>query len=696
MQDSCLDLWGVWRDVDAFREKARSEPFAQWTDRFLVGQREVLGRPDSVGSDGGEGVVHTAGSARDAALAYVLTGEESFAARASAALEAVGCASGEWLLPGHSAMYPADRADLVTAETAKSCATALSWVWPALDDDARQRVAGMIAERGGEPIYGSAVRGCWWANALNSNWTAVLNGGLAFSALALRAVNPDAAATWLDYARARVVEMLDLAADEGAGVEGAGYWLYCFGSIQDVAEALLNVTGDDLYSHPFWDRCSRFLPYLALPDFSAWVNYADTAYHGLGGSHVFQGVAARKRDGLAQWFADRILEVHGGIDWRNLIYYDESVAPTSIDTEPCCRLFSSIHLASLRSGWDRDAVHMLFKGGSNAWSHTHLDLNSFFLTAYGERLATEPGPAPYSLHYWHSIEPPVSTAWHNCIVVDGGHQRVPAQYAMSFDLEEAGDCYSRLDDYLDSDTITMVRGDATTAYGDTLERAWRDVVYLKPDVFVIFDDLLAHPVRCQRNFEWMLHSECTLTPVTDGIEARGDRARLLIRPVFPQGWEHKTIEGRVIPKAENKALHALSIRPHWHHKWNVDPNRSPYPHWDARGDAAPLHTRACQFLVVLSALKADAHARFALEPVEQGRARGVHLRGDDEDILVVFNPARDAVDVKGLTTDAAKVVVRCHGGRVSWALVRGTQLVWHGQTLFFGDTPVSRTGAVGV
>ena len=696
MQKHCPDLWGVWRDVEAFRERARTQPFTAWTTTFLAAQREALdGGGDVPVPDGVQQTQDTgrvAGLARDAALAYALTGEEPFAGRAQQALEAIAAAAGEWLSPGHAEMYPDDRADLMTAEIAKNCATTLSWAWPALDSDARRRLLAMIAARGGEPIYQSAIRGCWWANALNSNWTAVLNGGLAFTALVLDAMDPRTASTWLGYARARIVEMLDLAAEEGAGVEGAGYWLYCFGSIQDAVEALVNVTGDDLYSHPFWDRCSRFLPYLALPDFSAWVNYADSGYRGIGGSHFFHGVAARKRDGLAQWFADRIVAEHGRIDWKNLVYYDGSVAACGIDNEPCCRFFSSIHLASFRSGWDRDAVYMLFKGGSNAWSHTHLDLNSFFLTAYGERLATEPGPAPYSLHYWHSIEPPVSTAWHNCIVVDGGHQRVAAQYAMGYDLDEAGDCYSRLDDYLDSDAITMIRGDASTAYGDTLERAWREIVYLKPDVFIIFDDLLAHPARCQRNFEWLLHSEQPLAAIDGGIEARGDRARLLIQPVFPQGWEYKTVEGRAIPKAEDKPLHALSIRPYWHHKWNVDPARSPYPHWDARGDATPLYPRDCQYLVVLSALRREAPARFALEAVEPGSAKGVHLRGEDDEALILFNPSRGPVEVNGISTDAEKAIVRCRSGRVSWALVRGTQLAWNGRTLFAGDTPASQIG----
>lgn len=683
-----FDLWGVRRDPDGLRAKAARPLFAAWTAGCLeAASARAATDPTVLVGEPAEWARH----AQDVAFAWVLSGEASFAQWAAAALQALADHPGPWMHAGHAEMYPQDPADLLTAETTKAAASALSFLWPTLDDAQRRQAIATIADRGGAAIYAGATGGCWWGTALNSNWTAVLNSGLGFAALALQAVDPAAARPWLDYSRDRMVEMLDLAAEEGAGVEGTGYWLYCFGSIQDYAEGLYNIGAADLYSHPFWAVCSRFLPYLALPDFSAWVNYADTGYQGLGGSWFFHGVAARQRDGLAQDFARRLVERHGGLGWKDLVYYDPQVPPTPLEAEPPCRVFRSIHLASYRSGWDAGATFLFFKGGSNAWSHTHLDLNSFCLYSRGERLAVDPGPAPYSLAYWHSVEPAIHTNWHNCIVVDGAHQRIPAQYAMSYDLEEAGDCYSRFADELSGPGFEMVRGDASSAYGDSLQRAWRDVVYLKPDVFVMYDDLRAHPVRTQRNYEWLLHSECPLADVPGGMEARGERGKLLIQPVFPEGWEHKYVPGKTLPKTD-KPLYCLSLRPYWHHKWNVDPTRSPYPHWDPRGDATPLYDNHCQFLVMLSALGATEAARYEVEGLQQGSARGVRLTNGAETNLVLFNHSGEALSLAGLETDAEKCVLRQTATGLAWGVVRGSYLRWQGRELLSAAEAVTVAG----
>ena len=662
METCPFDVWGMTTKREAIRHNSRLEPFAPWCEALLKDMAErskgVITPPT-----GSEDVLSAARTAESAGFAYLLTDDPGHAALAADCLRAVSASGCEWAHAGHLEMYPEDRADLTVAEITKACVNATSWVWPSLEDELRTEVLATVAHRGGRVIFEDAEKGCWWADALNSNWTAVLNSALGFAALAWRSVDAREAEAWLRRAREVTVRMLDLAAEEGAGVEGAGYWLYCFGSLQDLVEALRNVDGDDLYAHPFWQRCSRFLPYLALPDLSAWVPYADTGRRGMGGSAFLHGVAARLRDPLAQWFGNAILRKHGGVSWRNLLYYDASVPEQPLDAEPPCRVFRSIHLASFRSGWDDDATLLLFKGGSNAWSHTHLDLNAFFIAAGGERLATDPGPEPYSVHLWHSVMPAVSTAWHNCIVVDGAHQRMGAQYAMSLDLEEAGDCYSRLCDHLSSEFVEMVRGDATSAYGDALDRAWRDIVYLKPDVFVTFDDLRARPARVQRNFEWLLHSEFPLVDVDGGIEARGERKRLLIQPAFPVGWECKHVEGKILPHTEGRPLHCISVRPHWHHKWNVDPRRSPYPHWDARGDAEPLYSHDCQYLVVLQVGDLGSPPRFRVEGIEVGSAKAVRLTGADEEWLVLFNPDGESVEVGDLRTDARKAVVGHRGPR---------------------------------
>jgi len=95
---------------------------------------------------------------------------------------------------------------------------------------------------------------------------------------------------------------------------------------------------------------------------------------------------------------------------------------------------------------------------------------------------------------------------------------------MSFDLEEGGDAYCRLSNYLSNDQIAMIRGDATTAYGDYLERFFRDVIYLKSGCFVIYDDIRTLEVRTQRHFQWLLHSELPVAEL----------AR--VRDFFPEFW----------------------------------------------------------------------------------------------------------------------------------------------------------------
>jgi hypothetical protein len=690
MKKTYPDLWNLRGSISRLRLNAERPILAEWYKQWLAKvNHDFTDFETPPANEIVDARVVTLPS-RDLALAALLTGRPELGEKAVALIRSLIAGKASLVHWCHNGMYPRDNADLITSVTTQDCVQILSWLGPELDDESAGLLYGFVRQ-GGEAIWRDIQTGCWWANALNSNWTSCLNLGLFYAALIVQVHDPDTAAPWLAYARDRMIEMMDLAQAEGAGVEGAGYWVGCFLHIQNFVEALYHTTGENLWEHPLWSRTSRFLPYLVLPDWSGFVNYADTGTHSLNGTGFFHAVAARTRDPLAQWFANRILRLRGETDFTSLHYYDPEVEEQPLDGEPACRLFSSIHLASWRSGWDKDAVFMLFKGGSNAWSHTHLDLNSFLIYAYGEELAVEPGPAPYSLHYWHSIVDEVSTKWHNCIVVDGGHQRMAAQYAMSYNLEEAGDCYSCLSDSLSSDFIEMISGDASTAYGDTLERAVRDVIYLKPDVFVIYDDLRTNGVRCQRNIEWMLHSGCPLIDGDGEIVATGERSGLHIQPVFPEGWEHKHIKGKETPK-DHRTLHCISIRPYWYHKWNVNPARSPYPHWDSRGDSEALYPRDYHFLMVLQVVPAGQKPRFTVEDAQDQDFCGVSLTGDGEHGVIIFNPDGRAVEFGGVETDAEKAVVLSTSGGTLWAVVRGTNAAYKQDRMLSTDSRTSQTG----
>ncbi|MEI6503695.1 MAG: hypothetical protein WCP21_22020, partial [Armatimonadota bacterium] len=230
MSDHGPDLWGVWRDLERIQANTKDPKFAGFWQDTLGGLETALQSPLAVAGEGAARVRAVSEVLQAHAFAYPLTGDERHAARALEALEAIRNEPCEWNFIEHNEMYPQDTADLMTAEITKSCANAVSWLWPLLTEAQRTEYLSMIAERGGAAIYAGATAGCWWGNALNSNWTAVLNSGLAFAALARvgAAVSDAQSDDWLAFARARTIEMLDLAAEEGAGVEGVGYWLYCF------------------------------------------------------------------------------------------------------------------------------------------------------------------------------------------------------------------------------------------------------------------------------------------------------------------------------------------------------------------------------------------------------------------------------------------------------------------------------------
>lgn len=655
------DWCGVWGKLDRIRANVEHPRFADWWKRYLEGLRALGKMPDE-----------PAGQAESLAFAFAVTGDASLGEKALWYLRAALPTYIPEVNVTHKEMYPELDADLGVAGACKRLAYTYGFLHPMLEPRDKQAVWDLLRECGGAIICRDALAGAWWGNAPNSNWTSHLMSGLALSGFVLMEDDPKVAEHWITTAATPLKVMLDLAGEEGAGIEGPGYWCGCYRSVQEFVEAERNRGGEDWYSHPFWERATEFPIYMSRPDLSGLSNYGDTGDRGLGSSHFFLAIASALNHGLAQWFGDTILRQSAPSIW-DLMHYDASVESTPPDALPKDRVFTSVHIASFRSGWEPNAVYATFKGGSNSWSHCHLDLNSFCIDADGERLAVDPGPGDYSRHYFGSVDPEASTAWHNTITVDGGDQRQPPRYRMSFDLEEGGDAYSRLSDAASSEHIAMIRGDATTAYADTLERCLRDMVYLKPNCFVVYDTIQAREVRTQRHYQWILHGGFPIVDNEDGIfEVQGERSKLVIHPVLPLKRDAKLLPPRQ-PKAGKlgKTIHALALRNYWHHLWNVSPSQSPYPQWDARS-SGPLYGRDVRFLVVLTVLPRDEAYCQQVERIHGTRVDGVRITNGDQEDWVWFNASGTDFEVDGIHSDAEKVVARKSKGMlVDRCIIRG-------------------------
>ncbi len=324
---SNIDFCGVWQNREIIRQKIHLPRFSSWWKSFI----EHIRNADNI-------------SLELISFAYAITDDDQLGRKALNLFRK--SLPGYIPLDGAKEYYPELSADLSTASACKTLAYTYSFLYPILEKEDKQLLFIELKERGGGVIYKETLDGAWWGNAPNSNWNSHLHSGLGLSGLVLMEYDKEEARKWIETARYTMIKMLDLAGEEGAVIEGPGYWGFCYRSVQEMVSAIKNTGGENLYNHKFWDCCIEFPLYLMRPDRSGFINFSDTGYSGLGQSHFYYAIACAKNNGLAQWFGDIILQNGNPSIW-DLIYYDPNVKPISPDNLPTDRFFKSIHLRNL-------------------------------------------------------------------------------------------------------------------------------------------------------------------------------------------------------------------------------------------------------------------------------------------------------------------------------------------------------------
>jgi hypothetical protein len=192
-------------------------------------------------------------------------------------------------------------------------------------------------------------------------------------------------------------------------------------------------------------------------------------------------VARVHGDPLAQHVAQHvgIIKSHWGAIWYDPARPAEAPGPEQLDV----RLDNDWVVA--RTGWAAaDGVVALRSGGPG--NHEHADRNSIIFKVHGERLLHDPLRAGYSpkLERWKLRQ----TDAHTAVLIDGrGHQ-----YHDGREGTNASWAWARIIAWRTGPGWVAVTSDATEAYalapGDVL-RVWRTVLYLKPDVLVLLDQV---------------------------------------------------------------------------------------------------------------------------------------------------------------------------------------------------------------
>lgn len=214
----------------------------------------------------------------------------------------------------------------------------------------------------------------------------------------------------------------------------------------------------------------------------------------------------------------------------------ESKAPIDL---PRSAYFKDIGWVSMHSDLTdiNGRTSLFFKSSPyGSYNHSHNDQNGFTVSAYGESLAINSGyyDAMWSDFYMNYYK---KTYAHNTITMDGGA-------GQGANVKAAN---GRIVNYLTHPNFDLASGDATPAYNyytDSLGRAHqetkaekmkRHIIYVRPDSFIVIDDLKRSNGE-KSSFEWWLNASDNISLYRSKTGARitKGKAALDVKVQYPQ------------------------------------------------------------------------------------------------------------------------------------------------------------------
>ena len=412
----------------------------------------------------------------------------------------------DWVNPAHKPL----KVDLGYAGIAAQIAQAYDLLYPTLEDAQRETLTSELERR--LSLYHEIAAGQseWWTTC-GHNWQTVIHGEMGLVALALRDRYPDIVEV-LRLALAGVADVLDrpeTAGRDGGYSEGVHYWGYGIGRAVWFADVLRQVTGGavNLFEHPYLERTGDFALHLATPDGNCF-GFADCRQDEVPDAMTLAVLAKVYRRPDYQWLAQGGFRMEGGPVWDEDFVFDRGQdlpgfllpdpdLPAERPTEPTACYFSGMEVVAMRSGWGDDATFLGLQAGKTTANHAHLDVGTFSLVGRGTRLIGDADRWPYDSIFFDKTGPrwdyaANDTVGHNTVLVDGQGQVYGEGHK------------GRIVRALLGTGVNAVVCDATAAYGGRLAQFVRYLVFLKPDVVVVLDDLAANDAS---QFSWLLHTQ---------------------------------------------------------------------------------------------------------------------------------------------------------------------------------------------
>lgn len=470
--------------------------------------------------------------------AYLITREDRYYEKAREIVFHLCAWEGAW----NDATFGEDHAGLDTSHAAIWVGVFYDWCYDRMTEAERATVRDALINKALVLLREAAAQGVAYHNI-----TVLKLVGLGIGSIAIMDEDERAPA-WIEFVIGRLRENFDAQGSDGGAKEGPMYGNYAATAIADFLWASQTAGIEhDLFDHPYLRTLPRYCVSLLDP------GSAQLPCFGDGGPGLAFGdmnlILALHGDSDAAWFC-REISMFKEPSPRTFIAMDPArIRPRAPDYNPS-DCFIDVGYAVLRDGFNPDAAFMAFKCGppEDAIGHNHFDHNSFMLSYAGAWIAWDPGYR----NYFHPARRKytVSTLGHNTVVLDLDEDYLAEMSYRILGHDQVQLAGGRIREFFTSDAFDYLLGDATATYNTdevrVLDRFYRQVVFVKPNVFFVRDTLAAPEPH---TFSALMHvsAQDTFHILGDAAEAVSSACRLQIHPFSPAGITLKTA---TFPEAE--------------------------------------------------------------------------------------------------------------------------------------------------
>ncbi|MBK5293159.1 MAG: DUF4962 domain-containing protein [Acidobacteriia bacterium] len=377
-------------------------------------------------------------------------------------------------------------------------ARAYDWAWPMFTEAERASIRKMLLRRAEDAWKsGEVKRGAGHLNQPYSSHGNRTWHKLAENAIATFGETPESE-RFLHYAVTKFFAAYPVWSDDDGGWhEGLSYYSGYMSKATWWMDIARNALGIDGFQKPFFAHFGDY-PLYAAPPGSPDLGFGDLAHrfspNGWSFMHYYVG---QTRNPYWMWWlnASKVPRDTGDPVLDFLWGTRAQVAAKPPDDLPPSKVFWGTGVAVMNTTLVSAAENVQVKFKSSPmgrWSHGHDPHNSFTLTVFGVPLLVnnvyrDLYGSPFHKNWvW-------TTRAQNGVLVNGVGQK-----------EHSADLGGRILKAEFQDGLDYVMGDATESYEGRLTRAQRHVVFVKPDLVVIADDLEAPKPS---TFQFMLHGQ---------------------------------------------------------------------------------------------------------------------------------------------------------------------------------------------